>query len=286
MSEVGELMTTTRPPRSAIKAGAFETEAALPRYYQLQEALREQCAAWEPGQPIPSETELCRLYGISRTTVRKALEQLTREGLLYRIQGKGTFVAPPKLRERFVHKTVGIYEDMTSRGVPIRTQVLEQSVVPASRLIAPELQLVVGNPVIKLVRLRYVEDEPLLLSTTYLPYRSFPGLEHEDLSNTSLYALLREKYGIQLGYGTRLLEAVACSEEEARLLHIKPGAPLMVINGTMYDSEGHPVETGSARLRGDRSQIEIEVVPSTLATGPGRTMSGHALSEETSLKPG
>src|SRR5260370_42508733 len=100
---------------------------------------------------------------------------------------------------------------MVSRGNTIRTQVIEQAVVPASKLVAPELQLIVGSPVNKLVRLRFVGDEPLLITTTFLPYRSFPGLENEDLTNVSLYAVLREKYGIRLGNGTRLVEAEPCS---------------------------------------------------------------------------
>src|SRR5258708_9790486 len=103
---------------------------------------------------------------------------------------------------------------MASRGVTIRIQLVHQVVVPASKLVAPELQLVVGSPVIKLVRLRVVGDEPLLISTTFLPYRSFPGLENEDLTNVSLYAVLRVKYGIRLGHGTRLVEAVPGSHEE------------------------------------------------------------------------
>lgn len=242
------------------KSPTLEPDSAIPRYSQLKEIIREQCAAWEPGQVIPSEAELCQMYSVSRTTVRKALEHLTQEGLLYRLQGKGTFVAPPKLRERFVHQVGGIYEDMASRGLTIRTQVLEQAVVPASKLVAPELQLVVGSSVIKLVRLRFVNDEPLLISTTFLPYRLFPGLENENLTSVSLYAVLREKYGTQLGHGTRFVEAMPCSDEEAEFLHIAPATPLLVITGTMYDLEDRPVECGFARHRGDRSQVEIAVV--------------------------
>src|SRR5205807_2418305 len=92
------------------KSTILEQDSSVPRYYQLKEIIREQCASWEPGQLIPSELELCQMYSVSRTTVRKALDHLTQEGLLYRIQGKGTFVAPPKLRERFVRQAAGIYE--------------------------------------------------------------------------------------------------------------------------------------------------------------------------------
>src|SRR5437660_2321569 len=94
----------TQSPSSRRKSTVFEQDSSVPRYYQLKEIIREQIASWEPGQLIPSELELCQMYSVSRTTVRKALDHLTQEGLLYRIQGKGTFVAPPTLRERFVHQ--------------------------------------------------------------------------------------------------------------------------------------------------------------------------------------
>lgn len=239
---------------------SIEQGPSMPRYYQLIEIIREQCAALEPGQLIPTEQEMCQMYSISRTTVRKALDYLTQEGVLYRIQGKGTFIAPPKLRERFVQQAAGIFEDMSVRGVALQTRVIEQSIVHSSRVVASELQLVAGNPVIKLVRVRYLENEPLLISTSFHPYRLFPGLESEDLTSVSLYALLREKYGTQIGKGTRLVEAILSSEKEAELLHTTPGAPLLVLTGTMYDTKGHLVEYSITHHRGDRSQIEIEVV--------------------------
>ena len=120
--------------------------------------------ALRSGDRVPSEKELARTHGVSRITSMRALQDLERAGIVDRIRGKGTFVAPPKLRERFVQQVAGIYEDMASRGVTIRTQVLDQAIVPASKLVAPELQLVVGSPVVKLVRLRFVDDEPLILA--------------------------------------------------------------------------------------------------------------------------
>jgi GntR family transcriptional regulator len=237
-----------------------ELSSSTPRYHQLIEIIREQCAGAEPGQLLPTEQEMCQMYSVSRTTVRKALDHLVQEGMLYRLQGKGTFIAQPKLRERFVQQAVGIYEDMVGRGLSLRTEVLEQSIVQASKKVASELMLVAGNPVIKIVRLRYLDDEPLLLSTSFHPYRFFPGLEDEDLTNVSLYTVLREKFGTRIGKGTRLVEAVPCSDREAELLHTTQGAPLLVLAGTMYDTAGRLVEYGISRHRGDRSQIEIEVV--------------------------
>lgn len=250
----------TQQPHVWKKSASIEQGPSTPRYHQLIEIIREQCAGAEPGQPIPTEQELCQMYAVSRTTVRKALDYLTQEGVLYRIQGKGTFIAQPKLRERFVQQAEGIYDDMAARGLVLRTRVLEQSIIQASKTVAAEMQLAVGSPVIKIVRLRYLDDEPFLLSTSYHPYRLFAGLESEDLSSVSLYAVLREKYGTQIGKGTRLVEALPCSEGEAELLHTTPGTPLLVLTGMMYDIAGHLVEYSNARHRGDRSQIEIGVL--------------------------
>lgn len=237
-----------------------ETTVPLPKYYQLEGVLREQAATWEPGQSVPSEAELCQTYGVSRTTARKALDDLTREGLFYRVQGKGTFVAQSKVSERFAQHTVGFYEDMVSRGYNVRTDVREQVVIDAPGHIAGKLNLMTGESVVKLVRVRYIASEPILISTTYLPHRMCPGLEREDLSDTSLYAVLRERYGIIPARGTRTIGAASSTEEEAALLGIAATVPLLVLTTTMYDMREQPIEYGFARHRADRSEIEIEVV--------------------------
>src|SRR5260221_1333891 len=113
------------------KPVSVEQGPSTPRYHQLIKIIREQCAAAEPGQLIPTEQEMCQMYSVSRTTVRKALDHLTQEGVLYRIQGKGTFIARPKLRERFVQQAVGIYEDMAVRGVFLCTRDLAQTTLHA-----------------------------------------------------------------------------------------------------------------------------------------------------------
>src|SRR5438046_480421 len=95
-------MTAETQPDWSLRPPVYKQEPPSPKYYKLKEIIREEYSAWDPGEPIPSEAELCQMHGVSRTTVRKALDDLTNEGLLYRIQGKGTFVAAPRVRERFV----------------------------------------------------------------------------------------------------------------------------------------------------------------------------------------
>lgn len=232
-----------------------------PKYYRLKEAIREEIASWDPGAPIPSEAELCELHHVSRTTVRKAIDDLANEGLLYRIQGKGTYVAATRVRERFVQFTAGFYEDMMARDIPFKTDVLEQSVVAAAKEIAGSLRLAVADRVLKIKRLRFVNDRPVLLSDSYVPLQLFPGIEGQDLTDASLYATLRERYGAQIAHGMRYVSVSTSTKEQGRHLRTPVGSPLLVISGVMYDTVGRPIETGTAWLRGDFAEVEIEVVP-------------------------
>jgi GntR family transcriptional regulator len=241
--------------RSGFRAGP-----PAPKYHWLRELIREEYASWDPGTPIPSEAELCQTHGVSRTTVRKAIDDLVNEGLLYRIQGKGTFASATRVRERFVQFTAGFYDDMLARGIPLRTEVLEQGAVPAGEDVAARLQLALGEQAVKIRRLRFVNNIPVVLSDSYVPERLFPGIERESLVDVSLYGTLREKYGSQLARGTRFVTVSACTDEQARVLKTVTGAPLLVISGVMYDSVGRAVEAGTAWLRGDFAEVEIEVV--------------------------
>lgn len=238
----------------------FEILSPIPKYHQLREILREHIMSWEPNQPIPSEAQLCEMFSVSRTTVRKALDHLTYEGLLYRVQGKGTYVSPPKLPGRYVQKLSGFYEDVVARGLPHKTVVLEQGIEPASQRLANLLELRSGEEIFRLVRLRYLGDETCLISKSHVPIKFCPGIQHEDFTNQGLYRLMREKYGVFIHHGKRLIEVQLCTEEEAELLEIQSGSPLLVVIGIMYDQNDQPVEQGIAKNRADRNQIEIQVV--------------------------
>ncbi len=237
-------------------------DSPLPYYFQLKELVREEIESgkWQPDQQIPSEAELCDQFNLSRTVVRQALNELVNEGLLYRQKGKGTFVAKPKIDESLVQNLSGFYEDMVARGLTPVTQVLEQSLVPASKKVAAKLNLAPGVSVIKIERLRSVNDEPIVLVTTYLPYEICPALLEEDLTHQSLYAVLEEKYGLEIVRGHRTLEAVAANEYEAQLLNIEENVPLVLLHSVSYLQDGRPIEYFHAVHRGDRSRFEVELV--------------------------
>jgi GntR family transcriptional regulator len=235
-------------------------EAPMPKYFRIKQAVIERIAsgAWTPGAMIPSEVELCREFGVSRTTARKAVSDLAHEGRLVVVQGKGTFVATPKVEEHFVQRAFGIHEDMQRRGITLTTQVLRQEVTEPSPEVARRLQLRPGEAVHCIVRLRFVDEEPILVSTTYVPYALCPNLATENLTEWSLYAVLRDRYGLAIARGERRLEAVAADGREARLLDVALGSPLLLLDSVAYTAGGRPFEHSVALQRGDRTTVEVE----------------------------
>jgi len=254
-------MTLLQFPESA-NSQLKNEDRFTPKYHRLKRILREKIAELQADEMLPSEAELCQAYNVSRTTVRKALSELIQERLVYTVQGKGTFVAPKKLRSTWVQETGGLYADMTERGFKVQMRVLDVSVISAEENIRKELLLGEGEKVVKLVRLRFIDDKPFDIVTNFMPARLFPDLEREDFSSTSLYTILRNKYDVQFDRGVRMVEAGACTAEEARLLQIKPNSPLLIMYSTMFNDKGEAFEHGVVHQRSDVAQVVINVIPS------------------------
>ncbi len=202
---------------------------------------------WPTGTAIPTEPELCKEFGVSRITVRRAISDLVHEGKLYTIQGKGTF---------------GFYEDMELQGQQLTTQILLQEVIPAPEVAATHLELPAGSLVHILMRLRSVQDEKILVSTTYIPEALCPGLVDDELSSVSLYRWLQTRYGLTVARAERNLEAVSAREREARLLDIPLHSPLLRLESVVYLPTGKPLEYSSTLHRGDRTRVHISFVSS------------------------
>ena len=232
----------------------------VPKYYYLRETLREEIQKWPTHYQIPSEAELCDAYSVSRTTVRKALDYLIFEDLLYRVQGKGTFVSPSKVLGRYIQSTAGFWNDVRNQGLNLKTEVIEQQIVEADTSVAKALNLKKGTKVFKLIRLRSIDDIPVMLTPAFIPYDLCAGILNEDFTSQSFYQVLQEKYGVVLDHGTQLIEAQSCSEEDADFLEIDPGIPILVTIGLMYDHDDRPVEFSVAKSRGDRLRCEVKIV--------------------------
>jgi GntR family transcriptional regulator len=176
-----------------------------------------------------------------------------------RDRGRGTFVAPAPEDEGLIASLSGLHEDLAARGVRLQSRVLRIGVVPADDAQALALGLDVGEPVVHIERLRSVGGEPLVFAVTDVPAWAAPGLEHEDLTDRSLYELLEEDYDVRLMRGRRVVEAGVAGQRMARLLGVRRSSPLLVLRSVSVDDQDRPVESFVAFHRGDRSRFEVDL---------------------------
>lgn len=237
----------------------------VPYYEQLKRLIMQEIEAkgLQPGDLLPSESQLCERHQVSRTVVRQAVSDLVAEGLLIRLRGKGTFVARPKLREQFMESTVGFFEDLTSQGHKVISRVLALAFVDCTPHVAEILGLPRDSPVIELVRLRSVNNEIIALTKSYLNSTDQELLEElkaTDLANTSLYQFLEKRWNLRIESGHRSIEAITATGMLCRLLDIESGNPLLFIESEGRDANGKTIEFFQAWHRADRSKIEMNVI--------------------------
>jgi GntR family transcriptional regulator, N-acetylglucosamine utilization regulator len=232
---------------------AIYRNSPLPRYFQLKEILRERIrmGEWKPGDLIPSERELSEKYGISRMTARQAITDLVHEGLFYREQGKGTFVSQRKITQQLIHLT-GFTEDIRARGQRPGTKVLSAAMQPADEETAEKLRIAPGALIFRLQRLRLANDEPLAIELSQISFRDCERLLEEDLEQNSLYRLLEAKYGIPLMEADQELEAGQADSDDAQLLKIAAGNPVLFTRRVTYTERNQPIEYARAVYCGNK----------------------------------
>ena len=226
-------------------------------YLDLQAALDS--GEHAPGDRLPPERELARRYGCSLITVRRALDELSREGRLQRHQGRGTFVLPPRL-DRDIGESMSFTAEMQRRGLDPETRLLAARPQAASESVAAALALELGSPTLYLERLRLAAGEPLLLEMVHLPAERFPGLLASDLEHNSLYDILTERYETPIVRAREALEPVLLPAREARLLGLEPRSLALLVEGIAYTADDTPVEFGRTYVRGDRTRYYVERV--------------------------
>jgi GntR family transcriptional regulator len=241
---------------------AIDRQSPIPYYYQLKEYLASliRTKVLKPGDRLSTEMEICSASGLSRTVVRQAIQELENEGFFVRFRGKGTFVARPKVQERLVQSLTGFYEDTIAHGQTPMTRVLIFEVIPATSKIAQELQVPVGEPVFFLKRLRFIDQEPILVVSTHIPRFMCPDLIQFDMSTHSLYRVLQQNFNLLITRARRSVEAIAATPEDVRLLGVEDDSPLLQLTSTGYLADGRPLEYYIAHHRGDRAKFDVELV--------------------------
>ncbi len=231
----------------------------IPRYFQLKQILekRIQSGEFQPNDQFPTDEALCELYGLSRGTVRRAVDLLVDEGRLRREQGRGTFVTSAPMSPVFFRLS-SFDEEMHLRGRTPSTRLLHLKVIPASPQVAADLALPVDEPVIEIARLRLADGQPMAFETRYLAQRICPGLAYEDLENQSIHNLLIDKYNIPLIRARHIIEARVLNAHEAGLLQVPPGSAGFFVSRVTYTLNERPVTLYAIVYRGDEYRFTAE----------------------------
>ena len=240
--------------------GHLDFNSALPLYFQLKELIQVRIAdnTWKQGQMIPSENEMAEMYSVSPGTVKKAFAELCNEGILYRRQGKGTFVSKPDFgRAFFRFFRYGLGED--EAGVIPGSNVLSTRVVTPPQGVRETLKLPVGEKVIHIRRIRTLMAVPLVLEDLFLPESIFRGFERIDISDRLLYPIFDEQYATPIIWADEFLEPKVADDETAKALEIEAGAPVIFIERIAYTYGDRPVEFRSGFGRGDRFRYHTQI---------------------------
>lgn len=238
----------------------IDRSSPTPLYHQLEQILRAEIdrGIYRPGDPLPSESEVCERYDVSRSVVRQTLQNLAHAGLVRTQRGRGSFVAEKKLSERFVQRATGFYDDLTRMGLEIQTKVLRQEITTVPLEVRDFLGV---SEAIRIDRVRSVAGRVLAYVITYLPSARCPGLETHDLNDCSLYAHLAHEYGLKVHSGRRTVEAVSADADVAPYLEIEEGTPVLLLRSGSRTEDSEPLEWFEAWHRADRTRFEVEIVP-------------------------
>jgi GntR family transcriptional regulator len=243
--------------------GAQGNGAAIPRRLsgrspkgtQLRSILEELIGTLRPGDALPSERELAERYDVARMTVRAEITRLAGEGLVQRVQGRGTFVAEPRVAQAAALSS--FTEDMKARGLVAGSRVLGQETMPADAVVARGLGLELGTPVVRLRRVRTADGDPMALEEAFLDATRFAALANAELEGASLFDVLESTFGVRFPTADQRVVAIEIVGEDANLLHVAPGRAGLKFHTILLDEDERPLAYAWSLFRGDRYEIRL-----------------------------
>ena len=241
--------------------GPLDRESPRPIFAQIQERLEEAISrgTLAPHERIPSERQLSDRFGVSRMTARRAIEAVTRDQLLYSRPGQGTFVADQRVIQQPLQRLTSFSEDILGRGMQPSSRVLDQRVMEASFEMAGLFGLPPTVRILRVTRLRLVDDEPVAIEAVHIPEPFAPGLLERDLKTESLYEILRRQYGIDLVSARQTIQAATPTAEEMAHLQMDQPQPVLKISRLTFDAKQRLVEYVQSIYRGDRYHLTVEL---------------------------
>ncbi|NGM38073.1 GntR family transcriptional regulator [Methylobacterium sp. DB0501] len=253
-------MTSSNTEQCDEAAGSVPTRAPMALHAAIRETLMREIASGllKPHDRLPSEAELMRRFGVSRITVRQALGALAADGMIFALQGKGSFVSLPKAAQT-LSRLEGFAEAMGAAGHEVWNDVVGFGEIPASREVAERLRLKRGAAVTEIRRVRHLDRAPISYEVTYLPPLIGARLASADLARRDIFTILENDLGRRLGRADLTVEAALASGEVAPLLGIALNAPVLRIERLTHDAEGTPIDFEYLVYRGDTFRYRLTV---------------------------
>lgn len=247
----------TSPPRDADTK--VVPMSSVPMHAQIREIIRRRVldGTYAPHSQMPSESQMMEAFSVSRITVRQALGDLQKEGLIFKVAGKGSFVAKPKAFQS-LSRLQGFGEAMSPSGYETFSQVISMRKVAASETVAQRLRLKPGAPAFEIQRLRFLNREPISVDQSYFPLELGKRLAGEDLPTRDIFVILENDYGLHLTHADVQIEAISADEGLARQLRIAEASPLLRIERLTYADE-QPIDFEYLYYRGDAFQYRLRI---------------------------
>lgn len=232
----------------------------LPLYSQVRERLRELIldGTYPPHAQLPSESELGATFKVSRITVRQALADLQRENLIFKLPGKGAFVAKPKTFQQ-LSQLEGFAEALSRMGYEVRNRVLSHRIAPAPPQVREKLRLPAGALAAELRRVRLVNREPISYEVTWLPPDVGERLRQSDLAGRDIFLILENDFGLALGHADLQIDAMLADERLAEALSVAEGTALLRIERLTHTADGAPLDYEHLYFRGDAFQYRLRL---------------------------
>lgn len=240
----------------------MKKEVSLPLYQQIKEDIKLSIenGRFKPNDKIPAENDLSQEYSASRITIRRAVEELSREGYLVKKQGVGTFVSKPRIHRKMASGSglESFTETCEKQGITSGAKLVRRQIVPARKDEAEFLKLNPDELLIYVERIRYANDIPIFIENQFLPYTEFKELLNCDLNNTSLYGIIEEISGRKPTHSQKLtLEATTSTNEQSKKLGIKTNEPLLYMNSYVLDQNDKPICIGRQYYIGSRYMFDL-----------------------------
>ncbi|WP_163538774.1 GntR family transcriptional regulator [Gracilibacillus sp. YIM 98692] len=237
----------------------IDKNSPLPIYHQLEEGIKKKIESgeYQPGDALPAERIYAERFNVSRMTVRQAITNLVNERYLYRVKGKGTFIAEPKLEQKLTGLT-SFTEDMKARGMEASSKLIKFEIIPSNKRLAQQLHINEHSPVYEIKRIRLAEDIPMALERTYIPANLIKGLT-ENIVKHSLYQFAEDKMGVHIKSAKQTLEASMANKEETKYLEIEDQSPVLIMDRISTLDNGIVFEVVKSTYRADRYKFMIEL---------------------------